>query len=170
MITAEHIKCAKSYVPIRCNICKYQWQVSINHKDECPNCAGAIPWALDRLLMKVRQIHDDKYNYSLIKENHIQNVRSYIPLICNCCPYYWTPTIYGHMHRKTGCPSCKISKGELECRNVLLKLNIPFSIQFDPPNLEKIYILYLNMMVKQLTYRNNEILNIHLKLFDQVIR
>lgn len=63
-ITTEHIQGNKSRVPLKCNICKYEWEASIvvhiSHKCGCPKCAGNAPWIPERLedfLVLSKEIH-----------------------------------------------------------------------------------------------------------------
>ena len=51
-------------------------------------------------------MHDDKYNYSQVTEQQIKNARSNVPISCNTCGYFWTPTVFNHINSRNGCPNC----------------------------------------------------------------
>lgn len=111
-IISEHIKNKNSNIPIICNKCKYYWTPSINNniydKNGCPGCSGLIKWNLnlERFLQNAKQIHGDKFDYSQVTPQCIQNVNSKVPLTCNECKYFWTQSIQHHINQKNGCPNC----------------------------------------------------------------
>jgi hypothetical protein len=110
LVMEIHIQSAKSKLPLTCNICKYYWEPTINaHTSNrftgCPDCAGVVPWTLIRFIERGVKIHGLKYNYSLIREHHIVNQKSLVPITCNICSHYWKPTINAHVWGK-GCPEC----------------------------------------------------------------
>lgn len=109
-VKEHHINGAMSCIPIKCNICQYEWQPSINNhinnKKGCPDCAGQVPWNLERFKNKANKVHGDKCDYSQITEDQINGVRSNVPIKCNTRQYEWKPTIHDHINGKTGCPDC----------------------------------------------------------------
>lgn len=134
MVTNEHIQGKDSLVPVRCLICEYFWMPSIhghiNGKTGCPDCAGRVPWTLERFINKASSIHGNKYDYYMITVDHIQGKDSNVPITCNTCNYIWNPTIHGHIYHKYGCPRCKFSKGEIQCAHVLDELGLTYQIQY----------------------------------------
>ncbi len=128
-------------VPIRCNQCGYQWTPSvhnhINGKYGCPECSGNVKWTLERLVRRAKEIHEDSVNYDLITNDHVKGGRSKIPLICNACNTQWSPAIQDHINYKSGCPQCKISKGEEECSKSLSLMGITFIREFCLPELPR---------------------------------
>ena len=110
LITEEDIKSSRSKVPIICTVCEYKWNPGIDHhinrKGGCPSCSGKLPWTYDRFILKSKEIHGDKYDYSMILRQHIKNSKSYIYIICKTCEYKWETTINSHMGHGHGCPSC----------------------------------------------------------------
>lgn len=139
LISPEDIKGSKSMINIICLRCEYQWSSSIhshiNIKSNCPKCMNYATITLEELITKINEIHMNTIDYSLIKQEHIKNNRSHVPLICNKCKKCWSPIISGIVNGKTGCPRCKISKGELVCVNYLSSNNIYFEEQFKIPEL-----------------------------------
>ena len=63
-------------------------------------------WTLPLFLERAREIHGDRYDYSVITEGHIKNQKSHVPVICNTCNYQWNPSIGHHINTKRGCPNC----------------------------------------------------------------
>lgn len=109
-ITPNMIQNEKSKIPIICNGCYHHWTPSINNhinnETGCPECYGNIAWTLERFIIRSREIHGDKFDYSHITQNHIQNKDSKVPIICKICGYFWTPSIDCHINSKSGCLEC----------------------------------------------------------------
>ena len=103
------IKNKNSYIPIICTICNCGWMTRINNhiigKQGCPNCFGKTPYNLERFLIKARKVHGDRYDYSQVKEKHIKNNLSYVPIRCTICNHYWKVSINNHINHRTGCPN-----------------------------------------------------------------
>jgi formylmethanofuran dehydrogenase subunit E len=114
-ITEDHIKHQQCHVPIKCNTCKYEWSPTISRhiygKYGCPKCAGLAPITLESLIENTSKIHGDKYDYSLVTEDHIKGNTSHIPVICRACQKTWFPDISSHINHKSGCPRCCFSSG-----------------------------------------------------------
>jgi len=134
LVLPEDIKWSLSIINVICLTCKYQWATTIknhiNNKNNCPKCANHLSHTLETLVGKIIEIHRYNFDYSLIKQEHIKNNKSHVQLICNKCQKCWSPTINSLIKSKTGCPRCKISKGERACLNYLLSNNIVFEEQF----------------------------------------
>lgn len=63
-------------------------------------------YTLDIFLERAEAAHDKKFNYSQVKEHHINGAESNVPITCNVCYYEWEPTINNHLNGKRGCPDC----------------------------------------------------------------
>jgi formylmethanofuran dehydrogenase subunit E len=63
-------------------------------------------YTLSIFLERAKAIHGEKYNYSHVKEEHIQGKDSKVFVICKVCDYKWTVSIHGHINRKHGCSNC----------------------------------------------------------------
>lgn len=131
-ITSIHIQTAHSKVPIKCSICDYEWETTIDvHKKGhgCPGCANQIPWTLERFLKRVDKIHGIKYDYSKITINDFNGRKSKIIITCRLCTHTWNPTIDSHCNGR-GCPKCKLSHGESAISVFLDKYNIKYEIEY----------------------------------------
>lgn len=88
-------------------------------------------------MFKVDEIHGDRYNYDLIKEDDIKCVLTRINIKCNKCTTTWNTTIVSHINHKSGCSKCSTSKGEIQCCVTLDKLGIPYQCQYILPSLPR---------------------------------
>lgn len=82
----------------------------------------------NEFISKAKQIHGDKYDYSITK---YINTDSPVNIIC---PEHGKFTKIARYHvtgNCTGCPSCSMTKGELIIYNWLKKNNIKFKYQFE---------------------------------------
>ena len=117
-----------------CNVCDYEWSPSlghhISHETGCLLCSGNVPWTYFRFLTAAIKIHGDKYYYGLIKSEDIKGKESKVKLWCGKCDHYWNPSITKHINYESGCPKCRISKGEEICLNFFLSNNIYVEKQF----------------------------------------
>lgn len=67
-------------------------------------------WNYKLFTEEAKKIHQDKYDYSLIKPEDILNAKSKPPIKCNKCQFVFYPTIDNHIKKKTGCSQCNIGK------------------------------------------------------------
>ena len=135
MIREDHIHNNESKVPILCRICGKIWETTINHhinhKTGCRVCSNHEPITLEIFRQKAKDIHGDLYDYSMVKEEHVQTTKCKVPVICRICNDFWSPSINDHIYHKTGCPKCRRSKGELGCENALKILKIVYQAQVE---------------------------------------
>ena len=59
-------------------------------------------YTLDIFLERAYSIHNNKYDYSNIKESDNINSKSKVNLTCNKCLYNWNVSITGHLNSKYG--------------------------------------------------------------------
>jgi len=91
----------------------------ITHKRGCPQCKKND--FFNNFIQKSKKIHSDKYDYS--KVVYI-NKKNKVIIICKKHgEFLQTPN--SHL-RKSGCPHCKTSKGEIEIIKILDKKNITY--------------------------------------------
>lgn len=50
-------------------------------------------YTLSVFLERAKEVHGDKYDYSLVREEHIKISRSKVPVICKLCNHTWSPVI-----------------------------------------------------------------------------
>lgn len=134
LITKDDIKGRDSKVPVICNSCDYNWNPTIgnhiNMESGCPNCHGHAPLTYDRFIKKTIDINGvDRYDYSLITEDHIKGGWNKITVICKTCNNNWDTTVALHIYDKSGCPKCKFSKGEMKCFEYLNNITMELTTQ-----------------------------------------
>ena len=95
----------------------------------CPKCAiilrnNNITYTTNQFIEKSKQIHGNKYDYSLV--NYVKNNKN-VTIICST---------HGIFEQKpnshiqgSGCPICKQSKGEAKIIKILTKNNINYTYQ-----------------------------------------
>ena len=90
----------------------------------CPACAGRF-MNLDIFIKKSKQVHGDKYDYSLVE---YKSSTSPVKIICKKHGIFeQIPAT--HINSKCGCQICKESRGEKEIKNFLIKNQIKFNQQ-----------------------------------------
>ena len=131
-ITEQHI--SNNSLPIICNACEFKFTSSIRGhicNKFCLNCERESVWTVERFIHEATVVHEDRYDYSLVKPEHLKFIRTdHIPIICKKCNNTFAPVLYSHIYGASGCPGCNFSKGELECQRILRDLNINFEPQF----------------------------------------
>lgn len=139
LITGIHNMDSGSKVPIICKTCKYKWSPMINNhinkRSGCPSCSNKARWTIERFLSRAIRVHHDLYDYSLITSDDITSKESRILIICKTCKYKWSPTLHSHINNKTGCPVCKSSYGEKECKYILDECNLEYDREVILPEL-----------------------------------
>lgn len=63
-------------------------------------------YTLEKFILRAREKHGEKYDYSKIKKENIVSARSEVPVICRKCGYEWNPSITGHVNQGYNCPNC----------------------------------------------------------------
>jgi formylmethanofuran dehydrogenase subunit E len=110
-VLESHVKNAFSRIPITCNKCDHTWNVLVTiivrPQCQCPNCGTCGIWTMKKFLLKVSKKTDAHlFNYSFVKEVHIIDCKSHIPVMCAVCDYPWSPSLQDHFHNGYGCPRC----------------------------------------------------------------
>lgn len=125
---------SKDKVEIYCESCgEYFWQLAGPHVNgkghrKCSQKRNAqvnfIP--IEDKISRANQIHNNKYDYSLLVDNFTKADKVDI-----VCPEHGEfKQLWGnHIYLKNGCPICKSSKLELEISNYLSKNDIKFTAQ-----------------------------------------
>ncbi len=89
----------------------------------CPECNGKRKYDKEYFIKKAKEIHGDKYDYSLI--NTIKNNREPLPILCRKHGVFYQ-TIDNHLNQSQGCPNCKRSALEENVAKFLTEKNIRF--------------------------------------------
>lgn len=136
LVKSGDIENSRSRAEIICNICQNKWNPSIFNfiykKSGCSICNVGEKWTYNRFMKEAKEIHGDKYDYSLIKED-IKNSKSEFEIICDC-GNKWKVCLQDHIYNKTGCTNCQSSKGEKECKRILneiFKLKCKTQVYFE---------------------------------------
>ena len=91
-----------------CIICPIHgefWQTPSSHINQgcgCPKCANKNK-TLEEILNKCKEIHGDKYDYSLIESPNMAKVQK---IKCNRCGRIFEIDLNAHIHAKRGCKYC----------------------------------------------------------------
>ena len=107
-VKAEHIDNGKeSRIPVSCKKSGHKWWPSIhtlfNGGHGCSKCYGNDPYTLSRFQYKMEDRKE--IDISQVREEHIQNSKSRIPVSCIHCHYEWEPTI-ANLVSGSGCIDC----------------------------------------------------------------
>jgi len=91
----------------------------------CPSCKRLKKLSTKKFIEISKNIHNNKYDYSLIIYN---NMRTKVSIICKEHGIFNIRPLK-HIHEQRGCPMCKESKGERKIRFLLESNNIVFKSQ-----------------------------------------
>lgn len=119
---------AKSKIEIICRLHGIFKQRPMEHKNGrgCPECgkSKSIPKISENWLEDFKRIHGEEYDYNKVC---YKNCKSKVEIICKKHgTFFQTPS----SHKSgSGCPKCKISKGEKAILKFLEEKNIKYSLQ-----------------------------------------
>lgn len=103
------------------------WQRPNDHissKAGCPKCRGSHLYTKEEFVNKANYIHNNKYDYSLVKYSGNKN---HVTIIC---PIHGEFKQRPDKHlRGQGCPKCNHSHGENEVERILISNNIKYECQ-----------------------------------------
>jgi formylmethanofuran dehydrogenase subunit E len=110
-ITHKHVdKGRESRVPLTCFTCQHSWDTTIHShitgRTGCPNCAGNLRWTYEKFIVRSKEVHGNKYNYTNVTPEDIINKTHPIKIICNTCTHEFMMNIHHHITYKQGCPKC----------------------------------------------------------------
>ena len=92
---------------------------------KCPNCSHNKKITTEEFIIKSKEIHGDRYDYSLVNYKHTKYNK--IKIIC---PIHGIFEQAPYEHKNgSGCPICMESKGERIIRNILIQKNIKYETQ-----------------------------------------
>jgi len=97
------------------------------NKSGCLICGGTKKITTDEFIEKAKEIHGDKYDYSLVEyEKNNKKVK----IICKKHGIIFHKSPTNHIFWSSGCPICKSSTGEIKIFNYLSKHKILFKPQY----------------------------------------
>jgi len=121
---------AKTKVKIICPIHGVFEQQPSNHLfgQGCIGCMGdnvrkARKFAKEQWIERFKEVHGDKYDYSLVKVGEGGGANYKIIIVCEKHGEF-LQTPHAHLHRSNNCPYCNISKGEDEIEKFFIKNDI----------------------------------------------
>lgn len=99
----EYVSC-KSKIIIKCKMHGEFEQTPQHHLagTRCPHCFGTVKLTTEEFIIRAKQIHGDKFNYS--KTVYISANKS-LEIICKEHGSFWQ-TYGNHVDKKQGCPKC----------------------------------------------------------------
>lgn len=102
---------------------EFQQRIDMHLKGQgCGYCAKNKKLTVEDFIMKARQVHGDKYDYSKVK--YVNNL-THVEIICpKHGSFFQTPN--NHIQKQNNCPHCQQSKMELEMEKILTDNNINF--------------------------------------------
>jgi formylmethanofuran dehydrogenase subunit E len=103
------IQNVNSEVDVLCRLCGYEWSTKICNLmrgKNCLQCVNNIRWTPERFLIRAREIHGEKFDYSDISISQIKHKESQIKVICRKCDYVFYPTVHRHINGRSGCRQC----------------------------------------------------------------
>lgn len=121
----EGFKNNESLININCKMHgSFRMKVSNHlHGQECKYCSHTV-YTNEEFLERCSNLHNNYYDYRLVE---YKNYKSKISIIC---PKHGIFVQNARTHfRGHGCPSCKLSKGEIKIKGILVEKNINFEKQ-----------------------------------------
>lgn len=129
----------RTYMEMKCKVCGYKFsQKPNNHLNGqgCPRCSKTtLPFSERTFIEKAKLVHGDRFDYSLFK---YINSRTAGYIKCNICNTVFVQRAAAHL-RGQGCPSCRVSRGELTIKNILDKHGIKNVCQYKIPEVVNRY-------------------------------
>lgn len=132
-VLGEYVN-SQTKIKIKHNKCGFEYDVKPNNfinGRQCPNCKN------ERLSLSNIKDHDQfckevqeiaNGQYEVISQ--YKGKKKKVKLLHKLCNSIYTVTPDNFLHKGTRCPLCKVSKGEEEIKNFLIKHNLPFEIEY----------------------------------------
>ena len=146
----------KSKITVRHNICGYEFKPRVdnflNKMTKCAKCAGKKKLTIDEVKSKFYSIHPSGYVLKTEEEPKNGNTKLFIS---HECGNSWEANLSNVIYNKTGCPFCKMSKGERIIKKYLEDNKIEYKSEFRFNDLKNrrplpfdFYIPTLNMCIE----------------------
>lgn len=121
-------KSARTKVKIKCNTCGYIFEQTPDshlYGEGCSKCSNNCKLTAEEFIERAKEIHGDKYNYSLVD---YKNAKTKVKIIC---PKHGVFEQVPDSHlREDGCPICNSSSLEERTYNDLIKKGLKEGIDF----------------------------------------
>jgi very-short-patch-repair endonuclease len=104
-----YIGSKKTFLNLKCNLCKYEWSVSynslINNNSGCKKCSGSLPPTQIEAEEKVLKKCKEK-NYTLVYNLKYENALTKLHLKCNIDDHEWLVSYDNFINKNSSCPKC----------------------------------------------------------------
>lgn len=129
----------RNKLTFQCSKCNHIWKTTtdctIRQKEKCPACSkkdtsAGRALSHDEFLKRIKYIHGD--NISILSNYSTKSAK--VIAQCSKCTHQWNVYAAGLMNG-TGCPLCKLSKGERKIDKTLKDANLFYQRQFTFNNL-----------------------------------
>lgn len=133
----------------------YEWDIaphSFQHLGtRCPSCYGNIQKAPQQFKKEVEELYSGEFQ--VVGEYKSKNTK--VKMLHRTCGEYWFVNPGDILHKGSGCPTCKESKGEKKIRNLLTEYKLKFESQFKIKGCKNKRLLPFDFAVKD---ENNQVL------------
>jgi very-short-patch-repair endonuclease len=136
-ITVRHNKCGHIFTPRMDNF--------FNSSTKCPKCAGKCKLTIDEVKRRFHNLYSD--DYSLIIEDEPKNNDTLLTINHNC-GNTWTAILSNILYKNTGCPFCKISRGERLIKTYLDDNKINYKMEYRFKDLKNKRLLPFDFYLK----------------------
>lgn len=92
----------------------------------CQKCGNVYKKTTSEFIIEANFIHNNRYDYSLTE---YKNNREKIIIVCNKHGEFKVAP-NDHLNKKSGCPKCKISRGEEKIEEILIKQKIKYLTEY----------------------------------------
>jgi len=107
-------------VTIKCNMCHNIFEQTpnthVDTKSGCPFCAKVKKLSIENFIERAREIHGDKYDYSMVE---YINLKTKVKIICKEHDFVFKQMPRCHLHEKQGCPKCGNTKRRISAIKIV---------------------------------------------------
>lgn len=125
---------------------KQQLKNHIHLKTGCPSCYGNKKFTHQEIIDKANNVHNNKYDYSLIL---YKNIDSKVKIICPDHGHF-KQSLFNHINNSQGCPGCSASQGERQVEKYLIENNISYIKEKKFKTCKNIRVLPFDFYLKDL--------------------
>jgi hypothetical protein len=112
---------------VKCLLCGHEAKKFARWFNQCSGCNNLYKVTChDEFIVAANEKHINKYLYDDLYINAVTKIN----IFCTMCKTFFKQTPHNHL-KGTGCPKCKISKGELRIEKYLIKRKRNYTWQKD---------------------------------------